>query len=200
MAFGFEFATAGRIIFGNGKFAELAAIASSYGRRALVVTGGRSGDSPAAQIIADMQAKGLSAERFSVQSEPDIGSIAAGLAVARAFEPDLVIGLGGGATMDTAKALAALYTNPGEALDYLEVVGKGQAITELPLPCICLPTTSGTGSEVTRNSVIGVPERQVKVSMRSPLMLPRIALIDPALTYNLPPELTAYTGLDALTQ
>jgi alcohol dehydrogenase class IV len=112
----------------------------------------------------------------------------------------MVIGLGGGSVLDAAKAIAALATNPGDLFDYMEVVGKGKPITQEPLPYIAIPTTAGTGAEVTRNAVIEVPEQNVKVSVRSPLMLPRVALVDPELTYNLPPEVTATSGLDALTQ
>ena len=104
---------------------------------------------------------------------------------------DMVIGLGGGSVLDTGKAIAALVTNPGDIFDYLEVIGKGQPLVHAPLPYIAIPTTAGTGSEVTRNAVIESTEQKVKVSLRSPLMLPRLALVDPELTYNLPPEITA---------
>jgi alcohol dehydrogenase class IV len=113
---------------------------------------------------------------------------------------DLVIGIGGGSSIDTGKATAALLTNPGDPLDYLEVIGKGQPLQNPPLPYIAIPTTAGTGSEVTRNAVLGSPEQAFKVSLRSALMLPRLAIVDPELTYSLPPLPTATTGLDALTQ
>ena len=112
----------------------------------------------------------------------------------------MVIGLGGGSAIDTGKAIAALLTNPGDPLDYLEVIGRGQALQQTPLPYIAIPTTAGTGSEVTRNAVLASHEHHVKVSLRSPLMLPRVAIVDPELTYSLPPAITASTGLDALTQ
>lgn len=102
--------------------------------------------------------------------------------------------------IDTGKAVSAMLTNRGELLDYLEVIGGGQAISRPPAPFIAIPTTAGTGSEVTRNAVLGAPEQRFKVSMRSPMLLPRLALIDPELTYSLPPAITASTGLDALTQ
>jgi len=113
---------------------------------------------------------------------------------------DVVISLGGGSAIDAGKAIAAVATNGGEPLDFLEVVGKGRELSIPPLPFIAAPTTAGTGSEVTRNAVLGSSGHGVKASMRSPLMLPRIALIDPELTYGLPPAVTASTGLDALTQ
>ena len=113
---------------------------------------------------------------------------------------DLVLGVGGGSVLDTGKAAAALVTNPGEVVDYLEVIGKGQPLHHAPLPYIAIPTTAGTGAEVTRNAVLESPEHNVKISLRSPLMLPRLAVVDPELTYDLPQEITASSGLDALTQ
>jgi alcohol dehydrogenase class IV len=111
-----------------------------------------------------------------------------------------VIGFGGGSALDAAKAIAALTTNPGDLLDYLEVIGKGQPLQQAPLPFIAIPTTAGTGSEVTRNAVLGSPEHRVKVSLRSPQMLAKVAIVDPELSLGLPPDLTASTGMDALTQ
>jgi alcohol dehydrogenase class IV len=99
---------------------------------------------------------------------------------------------------DTGKAIAALVANEGDVYDYLEVIGKGKPLTRPSIPYIAIPTTAGTGTEVTRNAVLGALEYGVKVSLRSPYMLPRLALIDPTLTYSVPPEVTASTGLDAL--
>jgi alcohol dehydrogenase class IV len=112
----------------------------------------------------------------------------------------VVIAIGGGSALDAGKAIAAMLANPGELLDYLEVIGRGQALTRPSVPFIAIPTTAGTGSEVTRNAVLASPEHHVKVSLRSPLVLPRVAVVDPELTYGLPPASTASTGLDALTQ
>jgi len=112
----------------------------------------------------------------------------------------MFIGFGGGSVIDAAKAIAGLYTNPGEPLDYLEVVGAGRPLAQPALPWMAVPTTAGTGAEVTRNAVLTVPERKVKVSLRSPHLLARVALVDPQLTLELPPAVTASTGMDALTQ
>jgi alcohol dehydrogenase class IV len=112
----------------------------------------------------------------------------------------VIVSLGGGSALDTGKAIAALLTNPGGALDYLEVIGRGRALENDPAPFVALPTTAGTGSEVTRNAVLASPEQRVKVSLRSPRMLARLALVDPELTHSLPPAVTASSGLDALTQ
>jgi alcohol dehydrogenase class IV len=113
---------------------------------------------------------------------------------------DFVISIGGGSVIDAGKAIAAMLANGGELLDYLEIIGRGKALAKPSAPFIAIPTTAGTGSEVTRNAVLASPAHKLKVSLRSPLMLPKIALIDPELTYDLPPAITASTGLDALTQ
>ena len=135
-----------------------------------------------------------------MDGEPTIELVRRGAEFARQEKCDLVIAFGGGSAIDTGKAIAALLANPGELMDYLEVVGKGRPLEHAGAPFIAVPTTAGTGSEVTRNAVLGVPERRVKVSLRSPLMLARLAAIDPELARDLPPAITAYTGLDALTQ
>ena len=123
-----------------------------------------------------------------------------GVALARQESCGQVISFGGGSALDAGKAIAAMLTNTGELLDYLEVIGRGKALASPSAPFIAIPTTAGTGSEVTRNAVLASPTHGVKVSLRSPLMLPRVAVVDPELTYDLPPAVTASTGLDALTQ
>ena len=137
---------------------------------------------------------------FSVSGEPELSTVELGTALAKREYCDLVIGFGGGSALDAAKAIAAMLANDGELLDYVEIIGRGQALTKPSVPFIAIPTTAGTGSEVTRNAVLASPEHKVKVSLRSPLMLARVAVVDPELTYDLPPALTASTGLDALTQ
>lgn len=194
----FEFATAARVIFGAGTAEQLPGLASGLGRRALLVAGAN----PArhSQHI-DALAKGdLSCTVVSAAGEPSIAAIEAARAEARRSRCDLVIAIGGGSVIDSGKALAALIPNSGEALDYLEVIGAGEKLTVSPLPFIALPTTAGTGAEVTKNAVLGSPEHGVKVSLRDNRMLPDIALVDPLLTHSLPPAATASTGMDALTQ
>lgn len=194
----FEFATANRIVFGPGVVRQAAPAAAEWAQRALLVTGSR--EAPGAALAEQLLALGVVSERLAVAAEPDVPTVAAGVALARALGAQVVIGLGGGSVLDAGKAIAALAPNPGEALDYLEVVGRGQALAQAALPYIAIPTTAGTGSEVTRNAVLAVPEQRVKVSLRGPTLLPRLALVDPELSYSVPPEVTAYTGLDALTQ
>ncbi len=194
----FEFMTANRILFGPGNLKETGAAAAALGGRALVVTGVET--SRADPLRDQLDGHKLAYMLFTVEHEPTIPLVQAGIQAAREFDCDLVIGFGGGSAIDTGKAIAALITNPGPIVDYLEVIGRGVPLSNPPLPYIAIPTTAGTGSEVTRNAVLASPEHHVKVSLRSPMMLPRLAIVDPELTYSLPPHVTAYTGLDALTQ
>ncbi|HWX22096.1 MAG TPA: iron-containing alcohol dehydrogenase [Candidatus Binatia bacterium] len=194
----FEFATATRIIFGPGTLREVGALAKEHGRCALVVTG-RNPDR-AAPLLALLRGQGLAAETFPVWNEPELATVQKGVEQARQIRADLVLAFGGGSVIDAAKAIAAMLANDGELLDYLEVIGRGKALANPSVPFIAIPTTAGTGSEVTRNAVLAAPEHRVKVSLRSPFMLPRVALVDPELTYDLPSTITASTGLDALTQ
>jgi alcohol dehydrogenase class IV len=194
----FEFATAQRIIFGSGALQQAPAIAASLGQRPLLVAGSR--PNRAGPLVDALRGCGLAVAIFSVTGEPTVADALDGVAQARQAGCDLVIGFGGGSALDAAKAIAALLANGGDPLDYLEVVGRGQPLTKPSLPCIAIPTTAGTGSEVTRNAVLGSPDHRVKASLRSPLMLPAVALVDPELTYSVPPDVTAATGLDALTQ
>ena len=195
-----EFATAGRIVFGAGARHQLPAILRGFGARALLV-GGRhlhsgSGSGSESDVLPDLG----DVIPFVVDGEPTIDVVRRGVDLFRAERCDVVLGIGGGSVLDAAKAIAALATNRGDALDYLEVIGRGQPLETAPAPCIAAPTTAGTGSEVTRNAVLGSKEHGVKASLRHPSMLPRVALIDPELTLSLPSAVTASTGLDALTQ
>ncbi|MGL4649745.1 MAG: iron-containing alcohol dehydrogenase, partial [Caldilineaceae bacterium] len=164
----FEFATAGRIVFGAGTFSQVGPAAAALGRRALLVTG-RDGDR-ALRLRETMATAAIAHTTMVVTSEPTIAVALEGAELARAFGATLVIGMGGGSALDAAKAIAALATNPGDPFDYLEVIGRGQPLQNPPLPVIAIPTTAGTGSEVTRNAVLSSPEHLVKVSLRSPLM------------------------------
>jgi alcohol dehydrogenase class IV len=194
----FEFATATRIVFGPGTAAQAGTLARDFGRHALVTTGRDA--ARAGKIIDTLKAAGIRATLLPVPGEPDLDIVRNGAATARREQCDMVIGFGGGSALDAGKAIAAMMTNGGDVLDYLEVIGGGKPLAASPAPFIAIPTTAGTGSEVTRNAVLASPEHRVKVSMRSPLMLAKIALVDPELTWNLPPSITAATGLDALTQ
>jgi alcohol dehydrogenase class IV len=194
----FEFATARRIVFGPGTLSEVAPMAVEMGRRPLVVTG-HSGDR-AVPLMHALEKLGMEITRFQVLAEPTIDMALDVVQKARQAACDLVIGIGGGSVIDTGKVAAALITNSGQLMDYLEIIGNAQPLECAAAPYIAIPTTAGTGSEVTRNAVLGSPEHRVKISMRSPFMLPDLAVVDPELTISLPPSITASTGLDALTQ
>ncbi len=194
----FEFLTATQIIFGAGKASKIGTYAPTLGRRAMVVTGRSS--ARADIILEQLDKQGIESISFSVLGEPTTDIALAGVQKARQAACDWVIGIGGGSVIDTGKVIAALLTNEGELLDYLEVIGKGKPLEKMPAPYVAVPTTAGTGAEVTSNSVLESPEHRVKVSMRSPLMLPRLAIVDPELTYSMPPPITASTGLDAFSQ
>jgi len=194
----FEFATATRIIFGAGKLREIGPIAKEFGRRVLIVTG-RSADR-SRELNRLLGEQRIARWTLTTVGEPKIEDVERGVQFALSEGCDLVISFGGGSAIDAGKAIAALMTNDGDLFDYLEVIGRGKPLTKPPLPFIAIPTTAGAGTEVTRNAVLASPEHRVKVSLRSPLMLPKIALVDPELTYDLPSAITASTGLDALTQ
>jgi len=194
----FEFATSQRIVFGAGALTEAAPAAASFGKRALVVIGASA--SRADKLLAQLQAAGVTTSLFQVRGEPTIEQVVTGVEQARAAQCDLVVGLGGGSALDTGKAIAALLANPGGIHDYLEVVGQGRPLVNPPLPFIAIPTTSGTGSEVTRNAVLTDTRQKTKISLRSAMMLPRLAIVDHELTLGLPPAVTAASGMDALSQ
>jgi alcohol dehydrogenase class IV len=194
----FEFATTTRIIFGPGTIKEVPSIASKMGGQAFVVVGRTL--KRAQPLLEKLKEQGLEYEIFNVPGEPTTDLVLEALQRIRRAKFQFVIGIGGGSVVDTGKVIAALITNPGHLSDYLEIIGKGRQISQAPVPYIAIPTTSGTGAEVTRNAVLADVEHQVKVSMRSPLMLPNLAVVDPELTYSMPPDITAGTGLDALTQ
>jgi alcohol dehydrogenase class IV len=194
----FEFATAQRIIFGAGTLAELPQLIQGLGKKAALVTG--SNAERVGPIFQTLKNAGVEPAAFSIKGEPTTERIAKLSVGARDLGCDFVVAFGGGSVIDAGKAIAALLTNKQPLMDYLEVIGEGLPLTEDPAPCIAIPTTAGTGAEVTRNSVLLSEEHKVKVSMRHPKMLPTVALVDPELTLSMPPEITASTGLDAFIQ
>ncbi len=193
----FEFTTANSIFFGPGISLQVPGLAAKQGQSVFVVTDSQERCQP---IIDGLSKNGLSVGVYFVDREPNLDSMLMATRNAKKSDCQSIIGLGGGSTIDTGKVVAALMANPNNLLDYLEIVGAGLTLENPSIPYIAIPSTAGTGSEVTRNAVITVSERRLKVSLRSPYLLPRIAVIDPELTYSLPPPLTATTGMDALTQ
>jgi alcohol dehydrogenase class IV len=198
MTLRFEFATAGRILFGSGVISELPEIAARLGAKPLIVCG--RGGANTAKALERLGAAQLAGAVFNTENEPTVETVRSGRDLALRQSSDFVIAFGGGSVIDAGKAIAALASNPGDVLEYMEVIGAGKSITSPPLPVIAIPTTAGTGAEVTRNAVISSPEHHFKASLRSPLMIPRVALVDPELTVSMPPAVTASTGMDALTQ
>jgi alcohol dehydrogenase class IV len=191
----FEFATARRVLVGAGRAAELPGVLSGLGSRVLVCTG-----KDPARHAGLLEGLGMPVAVLPVAAEPTVELARAGVAAAREHGADVVVAIGGGSVIDTGKAVAALLGNGGDPLDYLEVIGSGRPITRAAAPCVAVPTTAGTGAEVTANAVLASPAHHVKASLRSPLMIPRVALVDAELTVSCPPAVTAASGLDALTQ
>ena len=186
------------IRFGRGVAADAASAVAALGDRPLLVHG--ADRARADWLIQSLAAAGRPARTIACPREPDTVLIGAGVALGRAHAVDVVVGLGGGSVMDMAKALAGLIPVTGDVLDYLEVVGGGEALEARPLPFVALPTTAGTGAEATANAVIDVPAAQRKVSLRDPRLLADMALVDPALTDSAPRAVTLASGLDAITQ
>jgi alcohol dehydrogenase class IV len=174
--------------FGKDEVRKLPEIVGRFGRRPFVVTGSRQAPVAFADAVA-----------WSVHGEPEIAVADEGARLCRESGCDVVVAIGGGSVLDTAKAAAALVPNGGEALDYLEGVGRGRVLERQSLPFIAVPTTAGSGSEATRNAVLRVPSLKVKRSLRSEFMIPRVAVIDPQLSETCPLPVAASAGLDALT-
>jgi len=221
-----SFSGPGQIVFGEGSVRELGPRACALGDRAFVVTGKDA--SRAASALDSMRGAGIEAAVFPANGEPTFDMLRTALAEARSFAKKarsggaatqgvetpgpssaaglsvgsglLVVGIGGGSALDLAKGVGILLSNPGDPLDYAEVIGAGKPFLYPSTPVIAIPTTAGTGSEATKNAVFSAPERRVKVSLRAQSMFPRLALVDPELCRGLPPLPTAYTGMDALTQ
>ena len=209
----YDFLAPSTILFGTGRFAELGEVVARFGRDAWLVTGSAGltacGGEPT--VAASLRAAGLDVTRVGTcTGEPTLADVAA---VVRELPPlagrePVIVAIGGGATIDLAKAVAALATNlprphacdDDAVADHLEGVGRGLPIVQPPLPLVAVPTTAGTGAEATRNAVISCPYRRFKKSMRSPLLVPRAALVDPALTVTCPRSVSAASGLDAITQ
>jgi alcohol dehydrogenase class IV len=195
----FEFATAGRILFGPGRVADVPAQVAALGvTRVLLVTG--ASPERSAPLRTALVERSIAAIPFAVVEEPTLDTARQGVALAFAESCDCVVAIGGGSVLDAGKAIGALLANGGDPLDYIEVIGRGQPIARPSVPMVAVPTTAGTGSEVTRNAVLAAPEQKVKASLRSPHMLPRIAVVDPDFLTGAPRQVLAAGGLDALSQ
>lgn len=191
----FSLRTPAEILFGPGEARRVAEVVSRYGKRVFLVTGSSSLERTG--FLDSMSA--LSFERYKISGEPEVAGVDEGARRCREADADVVLAVGGGSALDTAKAVSAMATNDGSVLDYLEGVGAGRPVAHPPLPFIAVPTTAGSGSEATKNAVIRVPEKRVKRSIRHDLLLPRVAIVDPELSGNAPRDVAASAGLDALT-
>ena len=198
----FELLGVRRIVFGSGSLARLGPMAAEMGSTALVVTNaGPAGVGGATDAVTEaLVESGVNCALFVQPGEPTVDDVDAALETARQGECDMVVGLGGGSAIDCAKAVAALMTNGGAALDYMEVIGKGLKVQRQAAPWIAVPTTAGTGAEVTKNAVIACPQRNFKASIRGEQLLARAAVVDPKLGLAVPPGVTACSGMDALCQ
>ncbi|NYJ08048.1 iron-containing alcohol dehydrogenase [Petropleomorpha daqingensis] len=189
----FDLALPRRVLFGPGRAAELAGLLPALGERPVLCTGRDParhghllGRAPAAVV--------------TVAREPTVDDVRAATHRARAVGADVVVAIGGGSVLDLGKAVAVLLGNGTDPLDHLEVVGRGLPIERPGVPFVAVPTTAGTGAEATANAVLTSPAHGLKASLRSPHLLAAVALVDPLLTLGCPPEVTASSGLDALTQ
>ncbi|MFX0091113.1 MAG: iron-containing alcohol dehydrogenase [Candidatus Hodarchaeota archaeon] len=198
----FELLSTPQIMFGSGQFQKLGQLVRDFGSRLLVVASESAlkDKNNEKTLVEALVEHNITDTRFIVKGEPTIEIIDQGVAVGMDFKTEAVIGFGGGSVLDAGKAIAGLITNGESAREYMEGVGRGLKITQSSLPYIAVPTTAGTGSEVTKNAVILAKDVGVKASIRSPLLVPKIALIDPSLMLSVPPEVTASCGLDAFTQ
>lgn len=208
MQLSYDFAAPGRIVFGWGRRREAGVLRRELGRRAFVVSGSRTLEANGAldELLTGLRSAGVETIRLAtISHEPlvsDVDEASGLLHEAGMRQDDFVLTVGGGSAIDLAKAVAAMATNRQSPTvqDYLEGVGRGLKIAQPPLPLMALPTTGGTGSEATKNAVISCYDPPFKKSLRSPLMVPRIVLVDPELTVGVPPTTTAWTGMDAVTQ
>ena len=198
----FSFLTADKIIFGSGEFDNIGEIAKDFGTSCIIICS----KSIMENSVLDGAAHALSAHDIVVEinvipsGEPTTTVVTDTLNKAREFGPDFIIGVGGGSVIDTAKAVCGLINNLGDVTDYMEGVGCGLVMKNEPIPFIAVPTTSGTGAEVTKNAVISSLEHGLKRSFRDERLLPNLTIVDPVLTLKVPKKTTSYAGMDALTQ
>ena len=198
----FEFSTASKIVFERGAIKKLPSLCRGLGSNIMILAGGstiRSGIID--KITGALKESGMEAAFFQCESgEPTVGSVNKAVLECMQSGADAIIAIGGGSVMDTAKAVSGVVPNGGRIRDYLEGVGTGAKIINSPLPFIAVPTTSGTGTEVTKNAVVMSKNEKFKKSIRDDRLLARVALLDPELTISVPKNVTASSGMDAICQ
>jgi alcohol dehydrogenase class IV len=193
----YQFKTPSVIVNGPGASKEVGAFARGFGKKALIVTDNLLEKIGLLKDIkGSLEAAGVSFAVYDkVVSEPSMEYTEEGLKVFREAQAELLIAVGGGSPIDAAKAISALARNPGKMSDFLGV----NKIPQMGAPLIAIPTTAGTGSEVTQFTIITDTVKNVKMLIGSPNIMPRVALVDPLMTLQMPQGITAATGLDALT-
>jgi len=199
----FTFFCPTKIIFGSGSLKNVGNSAAALGDKALIVCGRKEQEKLRNLNLLQEKLHENSVQTFLFKrrgKEPIIEDVDEGVEYAIKVNASIVISLGGGSSIDLGKAISGIVTNGGTAMDYIEGIGYGKMMDKPSLPFIAIPTTAGTGSEVTKNAVITSERHKVKKSIRSECLYPDYALIDPELTITLPPEVTAFSGMDALTQ
>ncbi|WP_025052491.1 iron-containing alcohol dehydrogenase [Sulfitobacter noctilucae] len=194
----FSFTSPQVLHFGRGQSRQTVGLAASFGAQVLLVHGAT--PARADWLIKECATAGLMVKTIGCATEPDLPQIEGALAALKGFSPNVVVALGGGSVLDFGKALSALIPCDSAPIEYLEGVGGSRALDHAPIPMIALPTTAGTGAEVTKNAVIAVPEHGVKVSLRDPRMVPAIAIVDPDLMQGAPRRVALAAAIDAITQ
>jgi len=192
-----------QIKFGVGRLVELPECLKQLQMTKVLFVGSKSAlnQTRVKEILSELEKnENIAFTTLEVRGEPDTTQVDRGVETGKEFQANGVIAIGGGSAIDLGKAIAGLLTNDGKAKDFMEVVGAGKKITRLPLPFLAIPTTAGTGSEATKNAVILSRDEKVKASIRSELLIPKMAIVDPELMVSMPKAVTASTGLDALTQ
>jgi alcohol dehydrogenase class IV len=193
----FQFMTTAKVVFGEGALNSSLSIINQYGYSVLLVTGKKM--DRAQPIIAYLNSQKMRYQHVSISGEPNITMIEETAVVGRRFKPDMVVAIGGGSAIDMGKALAAIIPNQGDVYDYVEVVGRSVPLKSKPLPFIAIPSTASTGSEVTNKAVLRSGQDKVKVSLRSPDILPDVAIVDPTLTYDTSATISSRGALETFT-
>jgi len=194
----FDLSLPSKIIFGNGCISRLGEEVKPHAQRVLLVSSGNPNRIQSA--LDSLKASGVLVSLASVKGEPTLEAVRSAVRLAQSTQAQGVVAVGGGSVLDAGKAVAAMAANPGDLMDYVEVIGAGKPLPNAPLFFAAVPTTAGTGTEATRNAVLTSKEHRLKVSLRHPLLVPKVTLLDPALTVSVPPEVTATTGMDTLCQ
>ncbi|KKF39684.1 alcohol dehydrogenase [Halorubrum saccharovorum] len=195
-----EFSTTGNVTFGLGAAEELEAVVQEYGAtNVLVVTDEGVAEAGIVDEVIGPIESGEYTVYDGVEPDPALSTFEEARQVATEVDPDFVVGIGGGSSMDVAKTTSIVHKHGGDILDYIAApTGRGEDVPGPGVPTACLPTTAGTGSETSPVTVISLPDEDLKVGISSGYQRPDVALVDPGLTVSLPPGPTASSGMDAL--